>query len=276
MKIYSLVGKSGTGKSFQANDLCKKEGINAIIDDGLFIYKGSVLAGTSAKRQDTTIRAIKTALFKEDDHRDSVVEKINEISPDSILVIGTSDRMIDQITERLNLPKPAVRIDINEITTPEEREISEKYRNDLGQHIIPAPTVEVKKDFSGYFIHPLRMLQEYRENRVLGLDKSVVRPTYSYMGRYIISDKVITDLVELSGGRVSGVDSIPFVYVHKKREGVVIDINVIIQYGKQILEVAGNLQKLAAKEVEEMTSLNILEVNVFIEGLMWAKVKDGK
>ena len=37
MKVYALVGKSGTGKSYQAVNLCKELNIEAIIDDGLFI-----------------------------------------------------------------------------------------------------------------------------------------------------------------------------------------------------------------------------------------------
>ena len=57
MEVYTLVGKSGTGKSFHAMNVCKKLNIEAIIDDGLFIYKNSVLAGTSAKREETKIGA---------------------------------------------------------------------------------------------------------------------------------------------------------------------------------------------------------------------------
>lgn len=33
MEVYTLVGKSGTGKSFHAMNLCKKLDIEAIIDD---------------------------------------------------------------------------------------------------------------------------------------------------------------------------------------------------------------------------------------------------
>ena len=51
MKVYTLTGKSGTGKSYQAINLCKEKGIESIIDDGLFIYHNRVEAGISAKRQ---------------------------------------------------------------------------------------------------------------------------------------------------------------------------------------------------------------------------------
>ena len=42
MKVYGLIGKSGTGKSFQAVNLCKRLKIESIIDDGLFICRNTV------------------------------------------------------------------------------------------------------------------------------------------------------------------------------------------------------------------------------------------
>ena len=50
MQVYTLVGKSGSGKSFHAMELCKKKQIDGIIDDGLFIYQNTIVAGVSAKR----------------------------------------------------------------------------------------------------------------------------------------------------------------------------------------------------------------------------------
>ena len=55
MDVYTLVGKSGTGKSFHSMNLCKRLGIEAIIDDGLFIYRNRVIAGVSAKKEKTYI-----------------------------------------------------------------------------------------------------------------------------------------------------------------------------------------------------------------------------
>ena len=78
MKVYTLTGKSGTGKSYQAINLCKEKNIESIIDDGLFIYKNRVEAGISAKRQKTMAGAIKTALFTLDEHASSVAARIQD------------------------------------------------------------------------------------------------------------------------------------------------------------------------------------------------------
>ena len=50
MEIISFTGKSGTGKSYQAVGLSRRLRADAIIDDGLLIYKGQIVAGTSAKK----------------------------------------------------------------------------------------------------------------------------------------------------------------------------------------------------------------------------------
>ena len=67
MKVYSLTGKSGTGKSYQAQALCMEKGISAIIDDGLFIYNDSVVCGVSSNPQSTKVGAINTAIFNKDE-----------------------------------------------------------------------------------------------------------------------------------------------------------------------------------------------------------------
>lgn len=94
MKVYALVGKSGTGKSYQAMNLCREKDIESIIDDGLYIYKTEAMGGMSAKREPTKVGAIKTALFSKDDHRDEVTKLIEDTNPQSILLLGTSDGMV--------------------------------------------------------------------------------------------------------------------------------------------------------------------------------------
>ena len=53
MKVYALVGKSGTGKSYQAGNVCRDRNIESIIDDGLYIYRTSSIFGQSAKQAQT-------------------------------------------------------------------------------------------------------------------------------------------------------------------------------------------------------------------------------
>ncbi len=197
MQVYTLVGKSGSGKSFHAMELCKKNHIEGIIDDGLFIYKNSIVAGVSAKRSQTKIGAVKVALFLDEEVCEQVKEAIAEKQPESILVLGTSVEMVDKIISALGLPMPEAdsprRIQIEEITTEEERETARQQRDKLGKHVIPAPALQLKHNFAGYFMDPLRLLRG--KDQGAAAERTVVRPTYSYMGEYYVSEHVMDDIV---------------------------------------------------------------------------------
>ena len=265
MKVYALIGKSGTGKSYQAVNLCKELNIESIIDDGLFICRNKVMAGISAKRQTTKVGAVKTALFNKDEHMEEVRDKIRKIKPSSILIIGTSDGMVDKIANRLELPKINKRIYIEEITTEADRATAQKQRKEMGQHVIPAPTFQIKKQFSGYFMAPMRVLL-----RELGSpwkdisEKSVVRPTYSYLGEYKISEKVMSDIALCVKQECRGVADINRVAVFPSQDGVDIYISLELKYGFNMHYEAENYQRLFAEKIEEMTAFNVtrLELDV--------------
>lgn len=269
MKVYSLVGKSGTGKSYQAMTVCGEKQIPAIIDDGLFIYESQILQGQSAKRQATKIGAIKTALFTDEGQRATMAAKIKEISPNKILILGTSTGMVERIAERLELPQIEECIFIEDITTEEQRDVARKQRNEFGKHVIPAPAGQLKNDFSGYFLHPIRMIRGFgfggRENLP---ERSVVRPTYSYLGEFFISDKVVSDIVNYLGGTTEGIDSVVKVITQNTKTGIELTVVVNIKYGNKVMECAKALQKEIADKVAAMTAFNIYSVDVEVRGLV--------
>ena len=268
MKVYALVGKSGTGKSYQANNLCREKNIKSVIDDGLFIVGNDILAGTSAKRQATMVGAIKTALFTDEEHRNSVKEKINEIAPSDILILGTSDNMVKKIAARLELPEIEEITYIEAITSEEERDLARKQRHELGKHVIPVPTFQLKRQFSGYFLDPLRIFRNKGEaGKGLVAEKSVVRPTYSYMGEYIVSDKVISDIVTcITKNENKDVKSIK-VITEKTQTGIKLKVDIYIRYGSQIVNTAKTFQEQVAKQVGYMTAFNIDSVDIEVRDI---------
>ncbi|MDR2089379.1 MAG: Asp23/Gls24 family envelope stress response protein [Clostridiales Family XIII bacterium] len=266
MKIYALVGKSGSGKSYQAIGLCRRLSIKGILDDGLFILGNRVLAGISAKRQDTKIKAIKTALFTETAHRDMVSKKIESVDPESILVIGTSDKMIEKIVDRLGLPRPSETIYIEAITTEEERRIAGVQRNEMGKHIIPAPSIQLKKEFSGYFIHPLRMFREGRSGKARVSSRSVVRPSFSYPGKYTISARALSDIALIVCGGEAQVSSVLKASADNGESGAVVNLSLILRYGVNIIDTAQDLQRRILEQVERMTAFSAA-VNIEVRGL---------
>ncbi|MGI6212304.1 MAG: hypothetical protein ACOYJJ_06975 [Anaerovoracaceae bacterium] len=270
IEIYTLTGPAGTGKSYQAMDLCSKYNIDGLLDDGLFIYKNRVEAGISAKRQKTKVGAIKTALFTDDQHRDRVVRRIHAVRPKKLLVIGTSDRMADKILARLELPPAQHRIHIEDITTEEERKAAERQRTVQGKHIIPVPTLQLKRDFAGYFLDPLRIIRtttgflggEHRS------EKTVVRPTYSYMGEFYISDLVINDIANCLAEESDGIHKVLKVYENTSPDELCITISLALNRGCELWNEAEEFQTALRQMVEYMTAFNVVKVDVEVRQIV--------
>ena len=268
MKVYALVGKSGTGKSYQAINLCRERNVEGIIDDGLFIISNDILAGVSAKRQPTKIGAVKTALFNEEEHKQAVKTKIKERSPSSLLIIGTSDDMVRKIAERLELPKIEDTIYIESITTERERETAKKQRHELGKHVIPVPTFRIKREFSGYFVDPLKIFRgRGKGGKAKFVEKSVVRPTYSYLGDYLISNKVINDIIDCIVKAEGDNLKVLKVVTENTKGGIRLTVVVLIKYGIKVIETAKAFQMKVATQVALMTAFNIERVNIEVRGL---------
>lgn len=281
MKVYSLTGLSGTGKSYQAPFLMIEKGIDCLIDDGLLIYKEGVAGGTSAKRQHTKVGAIKTALFTNQSHAEAVAAAIKRINPKSILVVGTSDKMTDKIAERLGLPPISERLYIEDITTEEERETAIKSRSQQGKHVIPVPTLQLKRDFAGYFLDPQKILWTARERAQEAIQtglhlvkkgedegKTVVRPTYSYLGDFLINDKVITDIAKCVCEEVEGVHSVVKVYAGSQPEQLTVEALIDLKSSANIWESAIEFQKKLQEVIEEMTAFNVVRIDVEVRKLV--------
>ncbi|EOD00174.1 ATP-binding protein [Caldisalinibacter kiritimatiensis] len=266
MKIIALIGPSGTGKSYRAIMIAKDMGLEYIIDDGLLIKGTNVIAGKSAKREDSTISAVKRALFTDKIHRQEVKQAIEKVKPDGILILGTSEKMVDRIVEALSLPKVSHKVFIEDISSPDEMEIARQQRTKEGKHVIPVPTFEIKKDFSGYFIDTLRIFKRKKDNKepVQVYEKTVVRPTFSYLGKYTIADGVIKSITKHAALQIEGISKVYNVYIRTLENGIIININVGVIFGHPIIEIIKKMQKKIISEVEKMTALNIISVDVNI------------
>lgn len=261
MLVYGLSGKSGTGKSYHASELCAKYQIRGLIDDGLFMMDGNIIAGVSAKKQATSMAAIKTAIFTSDKHCEEVKDAIKKENPDKILILGTSDRMIEKVAQRLELDRIYKMIHIEDITTEAEREKALKFRNENGMHIIPAPTFQVRKQFSGYFLDPRKSF-----GKDTAIEKTIVRPTYSYLGDFIISEKVITDIVEHIGSNMPGIAEVLWTAFDNDEQGCVVRTVVLMNKDSSFMTTAESFQAEIFETVKEMTAFNVLGVEVEIRG----------
>ena len=197
IKVYAFVGPSGTGKSYRAQMVASEKGIKFIIDDGLLIKGNEIIAGLSAKKAPTKIETVKHALFLREEEQNQIKNALIKHKPTSILILGTSDGMVEKIAENLGLPKISETIYINDVATEEEMKTARHIRETQGKHVIPVPTFELKKDFSGFLLDPLQIFKSKGIGKKPYIsEKTIIRPTFSYMGKFTISDTVFRQITE--------------------------------------------------------------------------------
>lgn len=268
IKTYAFVGPSGTGKSYRAQMVASERGISYIIDDGLLIKENEVIAGVSAKKAATKIETVKKALFNNQDEADEIKKAFRKYRPESILILGTSDNMIKKIRENLGLPELTETIYISDVATEEEMQEAKRIRQTQGKHVIPVPTFEIKKDFSGFILDPLQIFKSKgKDAKPYISEKSIIRPTFSYLGNYTISDGVLKDIIAHLAASVDAIYKINRTRIEKTQTGVKIYIEIILVYGFNIVSSLQSFKKKCIKEIENLTAMNVDEVQILAKGI---------
>jgi hypothetical protein len=266
VEVIALVGASGTGKSHRAAGVAAAFGATALVDDGLVIVGGNIVAGRSAKREATRMAAVRRAIFQRDEDAQAARRALAEAAPERVLVIGTSRSMVDRIIARLGLPPPARIVAIEEVAAPEEISIARHVRRTEGKHVIPAPTLQVKRGFSGYLVDPLRLLFRAGPGRAHEVEKSIVRPTYSALGRFSIDDRAVAQVAAIAA-RQGGAARVHRVGVRPADEGVRLALELDLGGATDLLGRMAALQTAVAREVERLTALNVLAVDVHLKAV---------
>ncbi len=263
MEVTALIGPAGTGKSHRASFVAQAHGLRYIIDDGLLIREGHILAGSSAKKEENAMAAVRRAIFADPAHAAGVRAVLAAERPSGVLVLGTSLGMVQRIVDALDLPRPDKIVEIGDIATEEEIRRARRIRRTEGKHVIPAPTFEVKKSFSGYLVDPLRFLTRDAERPGQQvIEKSMVRPTFSAFGKFLIADTVVAAIAEHACLEVGGVLAAGRGRVDMQSGGVHIAVDRTLRLGSHLPTVLRAAQLRAKAVVEEMTALNVLGLDV--------------
>jgi len=268
IRVFAFVGPSGTGKSYRAQMVANENNINYIIDDGLFIKDNEIVAGVSAKKAPTKIETVKKALFLQEEQRQEIINAIEKYKPEAILILGTSDDMVEKIAERLELPKIQKIIYITEIATQEEMQEARESRVTEGKHVIPVPTFEIKKDFAGYILDPLQIFKSKgRGSAPYISEKSIIRPTFSYLGNFTISDTVFRQITEYLARKEKSIYKILRTRAESRQEGPYIYLEVMVEYGYNVVEAVENFKSKVIKEISKTTTMDVKTIEIIIKGV---------
>ena len=85
----------------------------------------------------------------------------------------------------------------------------------------------------------------------------------------------VSGVAEMAGGFAGGITEVlsgkknlaKGIIVEVGEKDTKIDVNIIVEYGVRIPDVAFEIQNRVKKAVETMTGLNVLEVNVHVQGV---------
>ena len=196
-----------------------------------------------------------------------MVEALKKLKPESILILGTSDGMVEKIAENLGLEKPEKTIYINEVATETEMETAKRIRTTEGKHVIPVPTFEIKRDFAGYILDPLQIFKYRRNNEPYISEKSIIRPTFSYLGKFTISDTVFRQITEYVAKKTEGIHRVSKVRVENSVGATNIYVEVYVVFGYNIVNVLREFKQKVKKEIERLTTMNVQEVSVLAKGI---------
>ena len=286
--VFAFHGPSGTGKSFRAKLVAQQYGIKAIIDDGLLIQDDEILAGKSAKLEKNYMGAVRTALFDDKEHRDSVARAIQKSRIKKILILGTSEKMVNKIAVRLQLPLPEKYIRIEEISTPEQMEEARRSRQIEGKHVIPVRAYEVKnQSYSKIFYDSIRVSTAKNKflfkllSKFLGksisdspsqntklFEKSLVRPAFSQAERKDVSHAVLAQMTMSFIGEFNSQVRIKKLTVKNEKNGYTFIMTVDVPLGKELTQISEDLKAFIIQMIEKKLKLRIEDVYIVIDKLL--------
>lgn len=209
MNVYSLSGPSGTGKSTSALVFAHKIGVEALIDDGLLIVNGVKVAGISAKFEKNTITAVRRAIFTDDAHCEEVKNALDTYKVQTILLIGTSDKMTKTIARQLALGPIDKYYYVEDVRSQKEIAKARFIRQTQGKHVMPIPYRQVEQNFFKRLVQ--RGIEIFSSKREKIGETTIVRPDFQQ--EYIdISKHVYVQLLTYCCAKQDNVQKVEHVH----------------------------------------------------------------
>lgn len=262
-RVVAFVGPAGTGKSQRAQRVAQEHGVDYIIDDGLVISKGRIMAGKSAKAERNLVRAIRRALFEYPDHREAVLEFFRRKQPEKVMILATSITMAEKITRSLRLPLPEYIVDITDVASPEDIMNARRERQEKGQHVIPVARTQIRKNFAGKLVGHLRGLFK-SVDREEG-ERTIVRPPFSFYGSLSIESSAISDLARHVLSTSQQIAAVKDIRIRSKEDVISLDVSLSVIPGKlNFLRLGQVHRKKVASAVRYFTGMDVNCVDIRI------------
>ena len=181
--------------------------------------------------------------------------------------------MVSKIAMRLQLPQPQKIIKIEDIATRDEIEKAQKSRHVEGKHVIPVPSIEVKKNYPQIFTSSMRDF--FNKNKLLSkanknlggkmIEKSIVQPEFSKKGRIEISEAALTQMVMHCVNECDPEVKVKKITIKTDSRGYRLIVLIDVPFGTQLTGKIHRLQQYIIDKIESYTGILIEEVSIVID-----------
>lgn len=261
IEVYAFVGPAGTGKSQRASQVAREHGIDLIIDDGLVVSRGRIMAGRSAKSEINMVRAIRRAIFEYPTHREEVVEYLATRGGSKLMILATSVGMVGKIVRKLGLNDPVEFIKITDVATQEEIDEALKVRREKKQHVVPVARTQIQRNFAGKLVSQIKDLFKGRD-REEGRN-TIVTPPFSFDGRVTIGTDAILAMCRRLLELGEHVQKIHELELEAGEDSLEFNIVVDLKLGERsALAIARLLQRKVRLGLSYFTGMDVKRVDV--------------
>ena len=104
------------------------------------------------------------------------------------------------------------------------------------------------------------------------ITEDVIASIASYEASNI--DGVVNMSASITSGvveRISGKNPNKGITVNIEDANVYVNMRIIVEYGKNIIEICNNIQNRVKETIESMTNLNVVEVNITVDSVVIVK-----
>ena len=262
IEVYAFVGPAGTGKSQRASQVARQHGIDLIVDDGLVVSRGRIMAGRSAKSEGNMVRAIRRALFEYPAHRAEVVGFLEGRAPCKLMLLATSEGMMRKIVAKLDLSDPVKIIGITDVATQEEIDNALRERREKRQHVVPVARTQIQRNFAGKLVSQLKDLFKSKDRDD---GRTIVKPPFSFDGHVTIGREAILEMCRrlvVIGDHVRKVHEIE---LETDDDSLEVNLEIDVKLGnRSALLIARLLQKKISVGLSYFTGMDVRKVNVKI------------
>jgi len=266
VSVLAFVGSAGTGKSERALSVARENGVDYIIDDGLVIARGQIMTGKSAKTEKNVVRAIRRAVFFDAEHRQNVINFISSKVPCRILILATSEDMMQIIVKALCLPDPYRIINISEVSTAKEIESALRERRENRQHTIPVAYTQIQRRFAGKLVRQIKGMFKWGKDD----PKTIVKPPFSFNGDVIIEKNVLYTIARHLLSYGDRIKKIKELEIKSDSDTGAVSVDVVINISSSpkkhsVFEIAKTLQRKVRRGLGYFTGIEIKKVDIKID-----------